>query len=410
MSPHLPVHLLLAALALDALAVTNLRAQCSPLQPASFLQSTTRCDPNSNDPTYETSGAVWHPVRRQLLVVGDEGDVVAFDPDTLAIQQAWCLSGDPDLEGICYVDPCSDLVYLLEESAVAIWEFDLASGRVLRRFNLPFAAYEALTFVPDPTTAHGGYFYAGVQTTGRIDVWELPLRTPGATTSRLVRRLEVPPPPGVFDTDLRDFEYDRDADVLYAISRTNHLILALDRDGNRLACWNLERAAAHEALAVRGCRLYSGVDNGSSWFFEVHDGFPDALACRSFAASTTTMAAGQGATIPLTLDPGAAFAHQAYVLLGSLSGNAPGVTVGGVHLPLRVDAYTELLLVAPNPTGSFALRNVGLLDAAGRATPVWTLPPLPPFFVGLTWHHAAVFVDAQGQITDASNSEPLCVL
>lgn len=50
-----------------------------------------------------------------------------------------------------------------------------------------------------------------------------------------------------------------------------------------------------------------------------------------------------------------------------------GIPVDGVLLPLVFDAYTQHALFNPNrpPLGS----SFGLLDADGRATPSFTLPP-----------------------------------
>lgn len=65
------------------------------------------------------------------------------------------------------------------------------------------------------------------------------------------------------------------------------------------------------------------------------------------------------------LDAGAKHAGQAYLILGSLSGQAPGLDLGGgMHLPLNVDSYMRFLFGSPN---AFISPQAGVLDARGRA-------------------------------------------
>ena len=53
----------------------------------------------------------------------------------------------------------------------------------------------------------------------------------------------------------------------------------------------------------------------------------------------------------------------------------------------------------------------GLLDAEGRATDSFELPPdTQPALVGLTIRHAFVVMDAGGEIAFESNSVPLTVV
>src|SRR5690606_31296558 len=120
------------------------------------------------------------------------------------------------------------------------------------------------------------------------------------------------------------------------------------------------------------------------WLLAVHPGFPTGSRCASLAASATGISASSGGSLQWSLDAGPAFAGQVYVLIGSLSGSAPGFDLGGVHVPIELDAYTALLLTAPNSTGAFSFINVGQLDAAGSAVTTLRLPVLPSVVVGLT--------------------------
>ncbi len=98
-----------------------------------------------------------------------------------------------------------------------------------------------------------------------------------------------------------------------------------------------------------------------------------------------------GGTVGFSLDADVANAGNPYLLLGSVSGTSPGTPVGGMLIPLNVDAYTLYTLQSPNApplAGSFAL-----LDAQGRATASFTVPPAStPNLVGLTFDHAYVVV------------------
>ncbi|MCA8957134.1 MAG: FG-GAP repeat protein [Planctomycetes bacterium] len=115
---------------------------------------------------------------------------------------------------------------------------------------------------------------------------------------------------------------------------------------------------------------------------------------------TYTLPLGQGGTQTLTLDAGTAHANRAYWLLGSVTGTRVGIQLGGLRLPLDFDAYTRALLAVPNPPFLPAAR--GALDASGRATVQFVLPPavsdIPPF----TLHHAFLVFDSSGPVL-ASN-------
>ncbi len=88
----------------------------------------------------------------------------------------------------------------------------------------------------------------------------------------------------------------------------------------------------------------------------------------------------------LRLDAGGAFAGRTYWVLGSFSGSAPGLPIGGEHLPLNYDLYTSFLLTYPN---TVIPGSLGALDGEGRAETVLAVPPgAPPALLGATIHHA----------------------
>ncbi len=115
-----------------------------------------------------------------------------------------------------------------------------------------------------------------------------------------------------------------------------------------------------------------------------------------------------GGVVPLQVAAGPARAGATYAILGSTSGTSPGIVVGGVPIPLNVDAYFMRTLTMPNtdPLSDFA----GVLNATGSATATLTLDPgmLGPL-ASLTFHHVAVLVNADGEIAAVSRPIPLWI-
>jgi hypothetical protein len=92
----------------------------------------------------------------------------------------------------------------------------------------------------------------------------------------------------------------------------------------------------------------------------------------------------------LEISLGAAHALELDYLLGSTTGASPGTPAGdGVTLPLNLDSYFLHTLATPNIAPLSG--SLGTLNALGKATAQFTLPPaLDPALVGLTVNHAAV--------------------
>ena len=111
-----------------------------------------------------------------------------------------------------------------------------------------------------------------------------------------------------------------------------------------------------------------------------------------------------GGTQHFELDAGPALGGQLYLLLGSLSGTNPGISIDGLNLPINFDAYTQFTL---NGGAGLYTNSVGLLDADGFAEAQFTLPAgLAPQAVGSVFQHAFVTVNPLTSIvTFASNAE-----
>jgi hypothetical protein len=101
-------------------------------------------------------------------------------------------------------------------------------------------------------------------------------------------------------------------------------------------------------------------------------------------------------------------AGKACLLLGSASGFQPVLPLNQTKLPLAFDAYFALTLATP---AAIAAGNPAILDAAGEATFVISLPPgvIPPSLAGLTLNHAAL-VHQGGIVHAVTNPAPLTFL
>ena len=129
----------------------------------------------------------------------------------------------------------------------------------------------------------------------------------------------------------------------------------------------------------------------------------------ALTADVDALSLAAGGTQSFALLGGPALAGEIYFLLGSLSGTAPGVPVGGLTLPLNLDAY--LLLTVSDPVASPLSNSFALLDGCGLGSAQLTLPAgLNPAFAGSTLHHAfLVFEFLSGALLFASNPVPLAL-
>jgi|GEM_PF-6958115 len=143
---------------------------------------------------------------------------------------------------------------------------------------------------------------------------------------------------------------------------------------------------------------------GTDGFLERHD-----LALLEFGPHERSIATGGRSAATLDLDP--ALAGLGYLLVGSVSGTAPGIPLGGgLALPLVQDAYTDFTLLGAN--SSFFPNSLGLLDAAGDGEAAVVVPPgVAPGLVGTVFHYAAIVFDPLGgAIVAASDAVDLTLV
>ncbi|HTF90032.1 MAG TPA: integrin alpha [Planctomycetota bacterium] len=129
-----------------------------------------------------------------------------------------------------------------------------------------------------------------------------------------------------------------------------------------------------------------------------------------FWASGFLVSASQPSTPTFTIELGPLFANMDYRVLGSITGIAPKTQVGAVQIPLVADRYFKHTF--GSGLNALVPRGIGHLDSNGRAqvqfTPSFQLSS--PAFYGLTFYHAALVLDAQGQPVLASNPLPVTLV
>ena len=125
----------------------------------------------------------------------------------------------------------------------------------------------------------------------------------------------------------------------------------------------------------------------------------------SLWAGDDEVSATTGGQVGFDLLAGSTQAGNLYLLGGSITGTSPGFAFGGVTVPLVFDDYTLA------SAGSLLLPgSIGVLDADGAGAAMFDLPPLVGAgFVGTTFHHAFVVLDAT-TLTPTFASNPRGIL
>lgn len=314
--------------------------------------------------SFEPSGAIWHPLLLELFVVSDSGLVASMQPDGTGLQMT-VLPGD--LEAVTYVDHNDGRLYIGRENPDAILEYDLATQSVLRTFDLTGfmtgpanQGLEALTFVPIPGHAESGEFWAGLQDTGEIFRFELPIRS--SATSSVVNFL------GTFRSgsaleDISGMHYDRPTATLYSIHDRFNVLragpgLGAPLDGE----WSLP-GNDQEGIAMDGCgQLFLAEDVGAEVW--VYQSFPT-----SFPASWSNYGAGHPGTLgvpSLTLSALPVMGTTPSVQIGnSLGVSVLATAVMGLGQTALPTGWGGTLLV-----DNILLTETFVADAAGTDMPL----------------------------------------
>jgi hypothetical protein len=129
----------------------------------------------------------------------------------------------------------------------------------------------------------------------------------------------------------------------------------------------------------------SETDDKVAWYQNQHV-VPD------LQASPAAISLASGGTQKFLLQPGSPHALKTYLLLGTLSGTAPGIPVDGFVLPLNPDGY--FLFTLANPGSAALPTSLGALDGSGNGKAALHVPAgMNPAFAGIVAHHAFVLFD-----------------
>jgi uncharacterized protein YjiK len=223
----------------------------------------------------EPSGITFHPLRKTLFVVGDEGDIAEILPDgtLIALQHI----ADADFEGItCHL--ITGLLYIAIEGEECILEVAPDDFAVLRTFSIrrdfqkkqlliPGGnGLEAITFVPDAQHSEGGTFYLTNQH----------LAADSAEDPSLVFEVEAPlksssmPDAAAFITkafaldviDLSGLYYHPKRDLLYVLSDTLNSCSVLTRNGSLLQTYDIPGRDQEGITLDANGMLYIAQDSG----------------------------------------------------------------------------------------------------------------------------------------------------
>jgi len=190
----------------------------------------------------EPSGICFHPVRKTLFVVSDEGELIEMKTDGTPVCNVE-ISGD--LEDVT-VNPQSGLLYIIYEGDDVILEYDPERREVIRKFpiNREFQGdpnflqkqkegiydngVESIAFVSDLSHPEGGTFYMGNQWDPSciMEVF-VPLKSRKADVAeaRIIRVLpfKIDDPSTIF--------YDPKTGFLNVVSDADNILVELTLEG-----------------------------------------------------------------------------------------------------------------------------------------------------------------------------------
>ncbi len=111
------------------------------------------------------------------------------------------------------------------------------------------------------------------------------------------------------------------------------------------------------------------------------------------SAAPPTLSLSAGGVQDMTIDVGADYAGDFYLVLGSLSGTQPGFVYETFQVPLNADVYFAQTLTSPNAQP--LSQQFGVLDANGIGLTRFTLPAgTQPALAGTVVDHAAFVIDS----------------
>jgi hypothetical protein len=183
---------------------------------------------------------------------------------------------------------------------------------------------------------------------------------------------------------------------------TTGKVLMLDNYNDRFRSFGLGDSGGGTPLASYGP---AGVGGAFDTLFVTGPIGPS----QTLSADNGGLSTSLGGVQTLSFHPGPAFANDLYLIVGSMTGWSPGFTLGAHHVPLNLDAYTDLTVSLAN--SPVLVNTSGVLGPSGAITANIVLPPgVLVGLTGLVLHHAAITADPGPVFRHASNAVPLLLL
>ena len=222
----------------------------------------------------EPSGITYHPLRKTLFIVSDEGNLYEIRTNGSLIRTEFM--GQEDLEGIT-VNPTTGFLYAAVEGEDTIIEIDPSSFKLTRKFliNRNFEGrellktggmgLEAIVFIPNPLRPEGGVFWIGNQSFSLK-----PNREPSViceivipvNSTDMKKEGEII---GFFPSkiiDISGLDYDTSRECLIVVSDTTNLLMEIKLNGDILHQYLLP-GSDQEGIALDDLGfLYIAQENG----------------------------------------------------------------------------------------------------------------------------------------------------
>lgn len=238
-------------------------------------------------PVSEPSGIAYHPTRRTLWVVRDNGSLIEMDLSYHVLSEVKIRG---DLEGVA-VHPETGNVWIASERASAVLEYDIEMARIIRKIRIDFAAHadfgtrsrgnkgiEGVTFGRDRA---GRFRVFCVVESSPARVIRLSADVSRGATERARDKFDPMSPAGVkeevtqidrsFDVGLArlsDITYVDSPPMLVVVSSDQNVVRSIDLEGKQLRTVPiLGRRQEGLCFLPDGDGLISmDVDDGIFWF------------------------------------------------------------------------------------------------------------------------------------------------
>jgi hypothetical protein len=407
-----------------------------------------------------TRAISYDPFRDRIVAVGDLGSgmgVYAIDPAglgsklTSTFPRGIAPTGDgriymiggfsfavPLFDRVGYVDAAGSLQFVLNQAGTA--DFSLSTGFEKALGLVYDQATNSLLTVTGPGTGAcpGG-------STGMVSVYRIPLNAQGNQVAGPLACAQFDVSPGVSDEAPVGLSRGPAGSVILVVDNNSNdafaRILRIEPQTMAINPFAITGPYAGAAATNAGCYsnlrngtviLNTGTDKlhlftaGSSGAGLAYGSGPlspggssaELVAMASIdgfgvqyglEANLNSISLSAGGSQALSIFAGPAQAGRVYLLLGSLSGWNPGISLGALNLPLNFDSY--LLYTLSNPSAAPLSGNPGILNPQGQANAAVSFPAgSNPNFAGLKLHHAALAVDNLLNITWTSNPAPLLLV